>query len=334
MKKILLFALAAFSVSAFSQTIPNNDFENWTTHDDPQATGIVVDSLESGYWESGNPMLVTLPFLAQGLPKGFMYDTSYAYSGNHAVAMRTGFLNGLVATGNLFSGSIDESNNGIQSVIDNLNPLAPATTGMPSTFTPSKFKGFYFYQPNDEYQIFDSVTQQNDSLFGTIDTCKIACIVHKWNPTLQKRDTIAYGEFKSSDSTSIYTPFEIDLIYNTAGQGDSISVLFLSSSRGTVFAGSAGSLLIVDSVSFEGNYLGGLEYMDEEKVFYFSVNNFFLESEQGERLMVYDMTGRNVYSKEFSSTGFQKITFEKNGTFIANIERDGQILKSIKVSNR
>ncbi|MCB0479067.1 MAG: PCMD domain-containing protein [Crocinitomicaceae bacterium] len=332
MKKILLFALAAFSANVFSQTIPNNDFENWTVHDDPQSTGIVVDSLESGYWDSGNPMLITLPSLAAGLPKGFMYDTTFAQSGSHAVALRTGFLNGLIATGNLFNGEIDESTNGITQVLMTYNPLAPANPGRAHTETPSFFGGYYFYQPNDRYMEFNIGTQANDSLFGTIDTCMIAAIVSKWNPSLMKRDTIAYGEFKSKDSTSGFTPFLIPLNYNQAMAGDTISLLFLSSSRGTAFAGSSGSLLVLDSIYFSGDYLSIDDNMTSDLNVYTYLNNLYVKDVSSENtLIINDMLGREVYRGSLHSGDNTIDLSHLHGVHVVTIMDKEKLIKNLKV---
>lgn len=334
MKKILLLALSAFSFNAFSQTIPNNDFENWTTHTDPGSTGIVVDSLESGYWESGNPLLITLPSLAAGLPKGFMYDTSYAYSGNHAVAMRSGFLNGLVATGHLFNGVIDESINGIQTVLMTLNPLAPATTGAPSTMAPSSFKGYYFYQPSDQYLSYDTVALENDSLFGTTDTCVIACIVHKWDNVNMKRDTIAYGEMRSYQTSTAWMPFDIPLTYNQVAGGDSISVLFLASSQGLRFAGAPNSLLIVDSVYFEGDYLSLNKNDLKERTFYFTEEMIFCEGFKGESIQIFDMIGRKVDEIRINNEGVSNYTFNRKGSYIARLSKNNTVIRTIRILNK
>ncbi len=320
MKKILLFAVAVFSANAFSQ-IPNYDFENWTVHDDPGSTGIVVDSLESGYWESGNPLLITLPSLAPGMPKGFMYDTSYAHSGSHAVALRTGFLNGLTATGNLFSGMIDNSVAGINQVLVEVNPLAPATTGQPSTDKPVIFGGYFYYEPAPDYLYFNDQTQTADTLFGIGDSCRITCLVHKWNSTLDQRDTIGIGDFfYDQHTTGGFQPFSIPVNYMSSDAPDSISIMFLSSFGGTQFAGSPGSLLIIDSIYFDG-YLSTDNQMNQNDLKVYSYENVLtIQNTSNEMLNceILNLNGQVIESFKVGK-GQNKFPMSLNGVYIVRI---------------
>jgi hypothetical protein len=280
-----------------------------------------MDSLETGVWESGNPILITMPSLAPGMPKGFMYDTSYAYSGLHAVAMKTGFLNGLTATGNLFIGTIDASISGINQVLVEVNPLAPAHTGMPSTEKPLIFGGYFYYSPAPDYLYFNDQTQQADTIFGIGDSCRITCLVHKWNSTTNQRDTVGIGDFFYDQETAGgYEPFSININYLTTDLPDSVSLTFLSSYGGTQFAGSPGSLLIIDSIFFDG-YLSLQDEMESKNVNAFcSGNSLVIENETTESLIcqVFNMNGQ-IVQEYLVSTGSNKFETNFEGIFIVRI---------------
>lgn len=335
MKKILLFALALFSVSAFSQTIPNNDFENWTTHLDPGATGLMMDSLQSGAWESGNPLILTMPALGNGMPKGFMYDTTFAQSGSHAVAMRTGFLQGLTATGNLFTGIIDNSTQGINEVVTQSNPLAPTTTGMPFTDQPSTFGGYFFFEPAMDYVFVNTTSGPPaiDTLIGAGDSCRINCILHKWNSAENKRDTVGYADFSYSQLTPGFMPFSMDIDYRNSDAPDSCSLIFLSSYDGTSFAGSPGSLLIIDSIYFQGSSLGIDENTQIEFGSIYSYEKSVIVDSKiaNANAEVVDMNGRIVNTIEIEK-GRNEFKIEKTGIYIIRLlNSNNKFLRSEKV---
>ncbi|MEZ4936387.1 MAG: PCMD domain-containing protein [Crocinitomicaceae bacterium] len=331
MKKILLFALAAFSANVFSQTITNNDFENWTVHLDPGGSGVVVDSLTGGIWESGNPLIVVFPALSPGMPKGFMYDTTASYSGNHSVAMRTGLLNGLMATGNLFTGVIDASVAGINQVINELNPLAPATTGVPSTDRPEHLRGFFKYYPGADYIYLNFNTQVQDTIIGGGDTCRIGVIVHKWNATLSKRDTIGLGEFSTDQLVSTWTPFDASVQYYSTDTPDSISIVFLSSYGGIRFGGAFGSLLMVDSIYFYNSPLGINDIsIDPKNVYAFQDNIVWNSLPSNCTLTLYSLSGERIRTFDSISENGQ-VSIPENGVLIAKIERNGTVIFSKKL---
>lgn len=329
---MLLFAFTAFAFGLNAQTIPNNDFENWTTHDDPANTGVVMDSLESGVWESGNPLILVLPALESGMPKGFMYDTSFAYSGNHAAAMRTGLLNGLMATGNLFMGVIDASIDGINAVINEGNPLAPATTGVPSTAMPSILKGYYYYEPGADYIFPNYQTQTLDTIVGGGDTCRIICMVHKWNVGLNQRDTIGFGEFSTSSTSTGYAPFELELDYYNSNTPDSLSVMMLSSYGGLAFSGAYGSLLIVDSLSFEGDYLSVTKSELENFVMYSNENGIVFDNfSMNDEYFIFDLTGRTIANGKLNK-GYNEVVFDYSGIVVVSVQRGNQNVINRKIN--
>ncbi|MEA3478507.1 MAG: PCMD domain-containing protein, partial [Bacteroidota bacterium] len=112
-------------------------------------------------------------------------------------------------------------------------PLESLVTGAPYKSKPTRFKGYFKYQP-----------QQGDS-------CEIRTTLFRWNKDLQKRVKVGEAIMRRTDTTNFYTPFDLPVEYFSQDEPDSIEVIFTSSAGGEHFIAKIGSTLYIDNISFE-----------------------------------------------------------------------------------
>lgn len=103
---------------------------------------------------------------------------------------------------------------------------------------PLHFKGYYKFEP----------------VKG--DSCTIVALVSRWNSQTHKRDTIAFNGFIKKEAVSAYTPFDLQLTYNTADVPDTLTYLMISSAgfnmnNFMLCQGQEGSTLYIDEISLE-----------------------------------------------------------------------------------
>lgn len=312
-KFIAIFTLfLVASVSWGQEQLPNMDFEDWVKVnvgvDDPpnefkNEYTVKVDSLQGGVWGSGNILLDTLDDLYN---KPFMKDTTYSYSGNKAVLLRTQMIGPLPATGTLWTGYIGKA-------FHFEKPLFGAKTGVPFSSTPSNFRGYYDYL----------------SIQG--DTCYIACFMTKWNGVRGKRDTVGYGTFLNSQTTKGYQPFDVPIYYNSITPSvDSVILIMLSSYGGIELRGREGSTLIVDSTFFD---YGALALDVEEEIedpfdveIFSASGNIKIRAHsevRNAKVEVFDITGKMIYSKKYSVLKNETIDINREQILIVKID-DGK----------
>lgn len=304
---VISFLLLAFLTKAQEQ-LPNMDFEDWEKVkigvDDPpnefqNEFEIKVDSLKGGVWGSGNILLDTLDDIYN---RPFMKDTTYSYSGNKAVLLRTQMIGPLPATGTLWTGSIGRT-------FDFQKKLFGAKTGVPFSSTPSNFKGFYDYL----------------SVQG--DTCLIACYLTKWNGVREKRDTVGFGSFTTDQTTEGFKAFDVPIFYkNISPSVDSVIIIMLSSYGGIHLRGKEGSTLIVDSTFFDYGAIA-LDVEENEDPFdvdvYAKNGNIKIDAHsevRNAKVEVFDITGKMIYSKKYSVLKSEIIDINREQILIVKID--------------
>lgn len=114
--------------------------------------------------------------------------------------------------------------------------------GMPYTNKPSNFEFWYKYS-----------TSTGDSATAVI-------ILTKFNTSLQKTDTIAFGYFSNSVNASSYTKAAINLTYLGASSPDTAIIIF---SAITSNSKNAGSIFTIDDLAFTGGDVGIAEQKKE-----------------------------------------------------------------------
>jgi hypothetical protein len=278
MKKRLLYLSAVLtlgmSFNAQAQAIENGDFEDiqTITRQYPSGDPFTYDSI-GGYWVTGDEIKKDLTILGSA---PFAKDTSWTFSGNHAIVMRTQDIGGIIGTGNCGVGVYE---------FDDTNPFNSVKIGVPFTGRPEKLRGHYAYE---------SVAN---------DSCWVLVFFSKWNGA--SRDTIGMGQFVSSQSTgmSAYSLMEIPVSWTSASTPDTMGLLMVSSKGGYELfppAGQVGSTLVMDSVSFvyDNNSLGenGKDYLS----FQTQLDHINIQSASPEVLYakVYDVSGKLIEARE------------------------------------
>ena len=131
------------------------------------------------------------------------------------------------------------------------------------------------------------------------DVALVSVFLSKRNLTTNKRDTIAYGTFTPNSTVTTYTAFDVVLNYtkyNNAAAPDSELIIMSSSKNFT--AAIAGSVLLVDNLSFSGVFTG----INESNITANSsaypnpaVNELTITTdEQANGISLYDIAGRKM----------------------------------------
>ena len=201
--------------TAGMDTMPNMDLERWIQYPNFE------DPAPHRAWATVN----TLVDLNPSLYIATTLKTEDAQHGQYAAMMFTDSVDYLP----ILSGSLAT---GVFTV--NLNqPLESLVSGAPYKSKPTRFKGYFKYQP------------QNG------DSCEIRTTLFKWNKDLKKRVKVGEAIMRRTDTTMAYTPFDLPFEYFSQDEPDSIEVIFTSSAGGEYFIAEIGSTLYIDNVSFE-----------------------------------------------------------------------------------
>lgn len=312
MKKQLLIFSSFLSITAasvsFGQALQNGDFEDIQniTRQDPGGNNFSYDSI-GGYWLTGDEIKKDITL--QPDPGPFCKDTSWAYSGTHAILMRTMDIGGIIGTGNAGIGSY---------AFDATNPFNSVQIGVPYTYRPEKLRGYYAYE----------------SVAG--DSCWVALFFSKWNSGTNTRDTIGYGEFVSNTSTgfSSYTLFEVPINWSSAAIPDTMGLLMVSSKGGYELfppAGQAGSTLIVDSCTLVLDQTGIAEMMNDKLSFRTETDCINVNSSvNGMFIKVYDAAGKLVEARELKEGDNRFYLPVRNAMYVFNVEsKEGQLSRKV-----
>ncbi len=308
MKKRLLFLSSVLCLStslSFGQALQNGDFEDIQniSRQDPGMNTFSYDSI-GGYWVTGDEIKKDLVLFPD--PGPFCKDTSWAYSGSHALLMRTMDIGGIIGTGNAGTGVYQ---------FDAGNPFNSVKIGVPHAYRPEKLRGYYAYE-----------SVMNDS-------CWVYIFLSKWNTGTNQRDTIGEGEFVTNQSTgfSSYSLFEIPISYSSSATPDTMGILMVSSKGGyELFPpdGQPGSTLIVDSLTLVYNQSGLAENGQDAISFKTNTDHINLQLEQNMSLYakVYDASGRLVEARELKAGENRFYLPVHNAMYMFRIEGDNYSL--------
>jgi len=200
--------------------------------------GQAIPNYEFETWSGGKPTSWDAPNLNLGLTNIITVseETSNVHSGSKSVKIETktsmlGTIPGFITLGVFDLGT--------QSV----------TGGIPFPHRPDKLKGYYRSQP-----------ATNDQSFFGIGLSKIVG---------GNRDTIGQGVLLIPTAAATWTPFEVDITWDTPDVPDSLNIIISSSNlTGTSVVG---SLLWVDSIYFEFTPVG----MENNSNIPFTVSNCY-----------------------------------------------------------
>ena len=282
----------------FSQTLPNMDFEDWSSYGS-------YEEPSGGVWTTANKTTLLTALIPVTTEK-----TTDAFSGTYAAKMSTKLAplipNPLLITGTLATGTFNE----LAVPPDNLQ------MGTPFTGRPLRFTGYYKYIDNAG------------------DSCDIYAVLSKWNGTT--RQIVGEARMRSTLTVLTYTKFELNFIYSLPDTPDSISVVFASSAAGDQMIGHAGSALFIDNISLE--YTNDIFDFSENQInvscypgpyddfVNFKINNALNNG----NIAIYNLIGAeikslsNLHSTEFSIS----VDDLKSGCYYYRISDKGSFLAS------
>lgn len=193
-----------------ANVLPNMDLEEWITYPNYE------NPAPEGVWASANKVVDLLP----GVYPVLLFKSEDSYSGTYAAKARTDSASGMpLLTGSLSTGLFN---------VNLLNPLKSLITGVPYKSKPTKFQGYYKY-------------------FGVGgDSCEIRTTLSKWNAATKERDVIGEVVYRTTDLVDVYTFFDLEVVYFSAEEPDTIDVVFAASAGGEYFKGKIGSTIYVD----------------------------------------------------------------------------------------
>jgi type IX secretion system substrate protein len=264
-KSILIAAVLILTLTSFifgQGVIPTPDFETWATH------GTTTTWQEPVGWKSIDSFAVQLT-----APAPVTKDSINPHGGSYDIQLQTKTFFGQNYPGAACTGNFN---------IVTLSPLVYTITGgFPATTKAAALAGWY-----------------RDSLVGTGDTAYIISFYTKWDNTLGKRDTVAYGGMKIGTSNLSWTHFQFNIIndsINAVAPDSGMVVLISGRVPGTI----VGTTLWVDDLSL----LTGIDDVDPlnsnydlypnpvSRNLYVKNNNFIRKNAV---MNIYDEMGRNV----------------------------------------
>lgn len=209
MKHFLLIVLSLPVFVIGQNSIPNPDFENWTTGGFP----LIGTYEDPDDWSTINSTTYVVGI--QTVKKAT--EPQFVKSGNFALRLETYFFAPLnrPAQGGATTADINIASESLSG-------------GVPFNLRPSALEGWYQYYP-----------------VGA-DTATMAILLSKWNPILGAKDTVGYALYRPTEAVSEYTQFSAQLEYFIADDPDSMIVGFVCSGQ---FEPGIGSVMYVDDVS-------------------------------------------------------------------------------------
>lgn len=204
--------LFSFGFLHSQDTLPNMNFENWTSY----GLGAYQEP-SGGVWATANSVvLMAMPVTTE--------RTTDAVSGTYAAKMTTKQATittpPMLITGTLCTGVFNSA-----ATSNNMK------FGKPFTGRPLRFTGYYKYYNNAG------------------DSCDIYATLTKWTGTT--REVVGKATLRSHDSVLTYTKFNLLFVYNSGDIPDSITVVFASSAAGDVMKGHVGSTLYIDNTNLD-----------------------------------------------------------------------------------
>ncbi|MDE7355872.1 MAG: PCMD domain-containing protein [Rikenellaceae bacterium] len=223
------------------EEIPNMNFEQWHQADPKGICWYPYAQGGTPYWITGN--YATAQF---GSTNATIPVEDGANDSKYGACLETKKVAGQLAAGNLFTGDFK-----FTSITEAANS---PKFGRPFTGRPAGLKGWYKYQPQ---AISDAKNDDDKKLIGQPDQCHIYISLENWRgaterPKEDARDVVAYGEFKTSESSDSYKEFVINIDYkSTTIKPTHIVLVTTSSVYGDRYCGGKGSKLWVDELSFD-----------------------------------------------------------------------------------
>lgn len=157
------------------------------------------------------------------------------------------------------------------------------------------------------------------------DASQVLALFTKWNNNTNMRDTIGNAEWTTNVQTSIYTMFDVPVVWASPNNPDTLIIIAVSS---TADNPTLGTVLFLDDLAFNYSPVGVDENESSELLVYpnpaqaqFTVDVNIEET----TFMLYDIIGKKVMSKELTK-GKNKIdvTALPSGTYIYFVESEAK----------
>ncbi len=228
--------------------LPNGGFDEWWKE------GSVWNpwsETASPWWDTGNKGAATLG-------ESNTVPTDDAVKGKAAM-LQTRFVGigtiGKLAAGNIFVGRFGK--------VDGTNGIIHL--GQPFNLRPTRLKGYYKYSNGP----IDYTDKEMSDMIGQPDCMSIYMALGDWDEPVEIRTNpknrkvfdindphiIAYKSFETTEITSEYTPFELELEYRSTSRVPTYLIIIASGSKlGDYFTGSTQSTLYVDEFTLEWDY--------------------------------------------------------------------------------
>ncbi len=197
--------------------LPNMGMEDWIDYPNYESPAPV------GVWTSANKVADLNPAIYPQL----LFRTDDAHSGSYAAKAISNTAVGMP----LLAGSLST---GLFEV--NLNDfLKSMIIGVPYKSRPVRFQGYYKYLPEGN------------------DSCEIRTSLTRWNFSIGEQEKVGEAIYRTQDTISEYTLFDLEFVYYMEGYPDTIDMVFAASAGGEYFIGEVGSTIFVDdfTLTFE-----------------------------------------------------------------------------------
>lgn len=236
-------------------------FEDWSYDTSSYPEEEHIHKVEP--WASCNNAVALIKNM--GALMGIVYEGEYpvrptedAYVGDKAVIIESVDTKGgtiwgqkipKVTAGSIFLGTFN-------AMAAMTNPMATTSFGVIYTEQPVQVKGYYKYTPGAEFYNSDG-----ELVEGKIDECSMSAVLYEITADDETLDgsniytsdkIVAQAIFKSSETVTEYTPFELNLEYvkdYDPAKKYKFTVILSASADGASYNAAVGSKLIVDEVT-------------------------------------------------------------------------------------
>ncbi|NSW46173.1 MAG: PCMD domain-containing protein [Bacteroidales bacterium] len=181
--------------------------------------------------------------------------------------------------------------------------------GYPFTYKPSVLKGYYQYEP----------------MYG--DQAFIGVLLLKQNGNVW--DTLAQGNFKTTNTALTWTPFTVTLNYtNYQDTPTHLNIIMLSSDKD---APQPNSILYVDNLTFEYPLDINIQHAYQAKVFSCEKNIFIQDLIGESKIEVYNEIGQLI-KHIITNDNLIKINTENSGFYIVKLNnRNNSFITKVMV---
>lgn len=234
MKRTLsALSLSILCLRIFSQAVPNGNMETWVTSNETSHAYLIPQN-----W-------ITLDQFTNAFNSSYtgtsVLQTTSMHGGQYAVLMQTAINNGDTVAGTIISNATVAGF--LSALFGNGNAI-----GVPHSTRSANLQGYYKF-----------------TRIGG-DTANISVIMTKWNTSMNKRDTLAFGGISFATNVSSYTSFSAPILYSLNLFPDTVAI-FAGISGPNGQNTHVGTQFYLDDLSFAGTVPVGVKENANDLVF-------------------------------------------------------------------